>query len=167
MSQLQMPLCNRSGGHSVPIVNGKEQCVGEDYAAEYFVSVCPGLVQISFSGAYEKHATWKLFRQLESNEGKEQVIIKDRVFGEGIYSLEENLITQKEPVIEGNQIILNGDRGVLTITLSADCGPVSVKKEVFHNHRGKDEDVWVIRFPVTLQNNEGSCTICCQWLSRE
>lgn len=156
-------LCNRSGGHNVPIVNGQEQCVGKEYAAEYFVSEKPGSVQLSFSGAYEKNAPWKLFRQLESAEGEEQVMITDRISGEGIHSFEENLMTQKEPVVKGNRIILNGDRGALTITLSADCGCVRVVKEVFHNHRGKDEDVWVIRFPISLQNNEGGCTIKCTY----
>lgn len=156
-------LCNRSFGHSVPIVNGKEQSVGNEYAAEYFVSETPGCVKLSFSGAYEKNASWKLVRQLESGEGEEQIIITDQISGEGLHSFEENLITQIEPVIEGNQILLKGDKGEVTITLSAECGCVSVFKEVFHNHRGKDEDVWVMRFPVTLQKDMAGCTITCTY----
>lgn len=150
-------LCNRSFGHSVPIINGKEQHVGIEYTSEYFTSSRPGCVELSFSGAYEKDAAWKLSRQIESEEGKEQVVLTDFIWGAEVVSMQENLITQIEPVVEDNHVTIKGMRGTLHIVLSAECGPIRVMKEIFDNHRGKAEDVWLIRFPVNVEDGKGSC----------
>ena len=90
--------------------------------------------------------------------------ISDVISGEEVTSFVEHLITQKEPVVAGNTIVLPGLKGDVEITLSESCGEVEVVKEVFHNHRGKDEDVWVISFPVTVTEKTGNCQICCNYI---
>lgn len=154
-------LCNRSMGHSVPIVNGEEQKAGREYKAEYLVSDQPDCVRLSFAGAYEADADWELVRQLKSEPDGRAFAVTDAV--RGVRSLQENLVTQIEPVVEENRIRLNGERGSVTITLSGSSGPVSVIREVFHNHRGKDEDVWLLRFPVLTEDGNGNCTMQCRY----
>ena len=157
-------LCNRSFGHNLPVVNGMEQREGAEFAGEYFRSPVDGKVELSFAGAYGKNLPWKLERTVESYGQEETLTISDVISGEKVTSFVEHLITQKEPVVAGNTIVLPGLRGDVEVTLSESCGEVEVVKEVFHNHRGKDEDVWVISFPVTVTENTGNCQICCNYI---
>lgn len=157
-------LCNRSYGHNVPMVNGNEQHEGAQYASEYFRSPVEGKVELSFAGAYGEDIHWNLERTVESYNQEETLTITDVISGEGVSTFEEHIITQKEPVVNGNVIVLPGLKGDVEITLSQDCGEVNVVKEVFHNHRGKDEDVWVLTFPVTIKDDKGTCEICCNYI---
>ena len=156
-------LCNRSMGHSVPIVNGMEQSVGDGYAAESFLVQRDGCVELSYSGAYQEQAAWKLIRQVECLQGEVQVVITDKVEGKDIISFEQNLVTQIEPIIKGSCIILKGVKGTLTIKLSESCGKVHFVKEVFHNHRGRDEDVWMLRFQTEVKNGVSECVMKCEY----
>ena len=157
-------LCNRSFGHNLPVVNGMEQHEGAEFASEYFRSPVAGKVELSFAGAYGESLPWKLERTVESYGQEETLMISDVISGEEVTSFVEHLITQKEPVVAGNTIVLPGLKGDVEITLSESCGKVEVVKEVFHNHRGKDEDVWVISFPVTVTEKTGNCQICCNYI---
>ena len=159
-------LCNRSYGHNVPMVNGQEQREGVQYTCEYFRSPVAGKVELSFAGAYGENIPWRLERTVESYDQEETLTVTDVISGEGVSTLEEHIITQKEPVVSGNVIVLPGLKGDVEITLSEACGEVNVVKEVFHNHRGKDEDVWVITFPVCLKDNVGACQICCNYIEK-
>lgn len=156
-------LCNRSMGHSVPVVNGREQQPGSEFAAEYFVSENPGQVKLSFAGAYEQDPDWVLIRQLTCDPNGTLVTVTDGVSGAGVESMTETLVTQKEPVVSEKCIVLNGIKGSVTITLSEHCGPITVIPEVFHNHRGSDEEVWLIQFPVELKKQQGQCIIQCKY----
>ena len=71
---------------------------------------------------------------------------------------EENFVTQTEPVITGCRICIPGKKGTLTLTAEG-AQDVVVHKDVFVNHRGKDEDVWLIRFRVTRQGTMAVCRI--------
>lgn len=157
-------LCNRSLGHNVPIVNGCEQQTGREYACEYFRSPEKGKVELSYAGAYEENAAWKLTRVVESYEGEEVLLVSDNISGEDIYYLKERLVTQKEPVLMENKIVLQGEKGSVEIQLSVDCKTVEIKKEIFRNHRGKDEDVWLMTFPMAVENGTGACQIRCKYI---
>ena len=156
-------LCNRSEGHNVPLINGKEQMVGKEYATEYFKSENPGCVQLSFSGAYQIGAEWKLIRDVQSGEGSYELMIQDQVTGDGFSKVEEMLITQKEPAVEGNRIILKGEKGCVTVNVCDEDVDIQVVKRVFGNHRGKDEDVWQIRFEVPVKDKKASCRMICSY----
>lgn len=55
-------LCCSSRGHSVPLLDGKEQCEGETYRADAVSCTDAGEISISFAGAYEKESRKKLMR---------------------------------------------------------------------------------------------------------
>lgn len=159
-------LCNRSYGHSVPIINGQEQKVGKEYCSGYFKSDCPGKVELSFAGAYGTDMPWELKRTVESYENDDAFIVTDEICGTGVSSFEEHFITQKEPILREGKVILSGKNGDMEIQLSKNCGVVTVTKEIFRNHRGKDEDVWLIKIPVLLNKSEGNCQICCKYIEK-
>ena len=154
-------LCNRSFGHNVPIINGREQSTGCEFQSEYFRSDCKGRVELSFAGAYELDANWELKRTVESYESDEKIKITDAICSENNISFEERLITQIEPIVEADKIVLQGKRGSLEIKITEEYRTVQIQKDIFRNHRGKEEDVWLITFPVTVENGKGNCQICC------
>ena len=156
-------MCNRSFGHNVPIINGSEQAVGPEFQSEYFRSDGKGKVELSFAGAYEMDANWKLKRVVESYEEDETLLITDTICSVNDISLEERLITQIEPVVLEDKIVLKGQKGSLDIQITEAYKSVRVEKEIFHNHRGKDEDVWLITFPVTVNAGNGECQINCKY----
>ena len=155
-------LCNRSLGHSVPVIGGKEQKPGKEFADTGFISERPGCVQLSYSGAYEKNASWELTRKLESYEGEERLMITDTISGSP-HSFMENLVTQIVPIVEGKQIILNGNRGTVRIILSEECGPVTIIRKNFRNHHGRDEAVWLMQFTVEINEEAGGCRLQCKY----
>ncbi len=155
-------LCNRSEGHSVPIINGQEQRTGAEYGAGSFVCEQPGRVDLEYAGAYEKDAGWKLSRRLECYEGSREMVITDSVSGSGVSRFEENLVTQRKVSVNGSEIVLEGKKGRVILTLSGNEGAVNVIREVFLNHHGVEEDVWLIRFAVDLNAGEKKCVIRCR-----
>lgn len=159
-------LCNRSLGHSVPIVNEREQGQGKDHCCEYFKCLKEGMVELSFSNAYEAGADWKLVRRLESAEDDENLLITDTISGDGVTKFEENLVTQIKPLITGNQVILNGEHGTMLLELPNECSDIRLIEETFHNHRGKEEDVWMIRFSIPLTDSKGCCQMLCRYVAK-
>ena len=91
------------------------------------------------------------------------MLITDTICAENDISLEERLITQIEPVVLDDKIVLKGQKGSLEIQITEACATVQVQKEIFRNHRGKDEDVWLITFPVTVNAGNGKCQISCKY----
>lgn len=158
-------LCNRSMGHSVPIVNGEEQKVGKEFGCEYFRTPEAGRVELSYSAAYEIGASWKLQRCLESYQNEEVLCITDVVEGEQIQTFEENFVTQIQPFIHDNQLILKGKKGQVIVEMSGDFGEIRVIKEVFQNHHGQPEDVWLIRIPIEVKACVGTWSCQCSYIA--
>ena len=90
-------------------------------------------------------------------------MVQDQVTGEGFSKVEEMLITQKEPVVEGNKIILKGEKGCVTVTVCGEDVSIQTIKGIFDNHRGKDEDVWQIRFEVPIKDKKANCKMICSY----
>jgi hypothetical protein len=118
---------------------------------------------MSFGDAYQENAAWKLFRQMSSTPDGRQLEIADVIAGDGAVSMQENLVTQKEPVVEKNRVVLNGEKGRVVITVSGQDGSIDVIKEVFRNHHGEDEAVWLLRFSVAVEKGTGICVMQCRY----
>lgn len=160
-------LCNRSLGHSVPLINGKEQGPGKEFQADAFVSREPGNVMISFGGAYGNPAPFVLEREISSSEHGGKVYIRDRArdMNPGD-SMEEQLITWFPPVIDGSRIQLVGTKGTMVILILEGLekeAAVTAVETVFRNHRGRDERVWRLSWPVCRQGGECSCVMECSY----
>lgn len=139
-------LCNRSMGHSVPILNGKEQCTGAQYKADCFEADRNGTVRISFAGAYEAGLCSSLLREARFDRKTGGLVLKDTIrIGEGC--AKENLVTQIKPEINGSSILLKGHSGEVSIELE-NASEIEVKPDVFINHGGKPEDVYFIRWTI-------------------
>ncbi len=90
-------LCNSSLGHSVPIINGKQQGTGENFAGKIFVE--NSVVTVNMKGAYDEKTLEKLERRVEF--GEKSVRITDSCEfengGECVYRLVSFIKPEKNP----------------------------------------------------------------------
>ena len=100
---------------------------------------------------------------MQNDTNSYEIVICDSLTGDGPECMEENLVTQKEPVVEDNKIILKGDKGSVTVAVSEVDVQIRVIREIFRNHLGKNEDVWLIRFVVPLKDKKACCRILCSY----
>lgn len=150
-------LCNRSRGHNVPILNGKEQKAGKEYCASCFSGDGMGRVSMEFGGAYG--SSRRLERILTFRKGARDFWLEDRTADMGQQDrLEENFVTQTEPVLTDGRVCIAGKKGTLTLAAEG-AGNIAVHRETFVNHRGKGEDAWLIRFQVRKQGGMAVCRV--------
>lgn len=158
-------LCNRSLGHSVPIIGGQEQKPGAAYGCgEFRLEEAPGLyrVRMEISGAYEKGLLTRLDRQFSFSLADGTLQAEDMfLLPEGnandVPTIEENLITQVPPKVLDNGIVLDGGgvRAVLTIDGIRPAEDVTILEFSHSNHAGKAEKVYAIRWKVKMQGQTG------------
>lgn len=163
-------LCNRSLGHSVPLINDCEQCAGSAYRADSFSwDDEKGQLAISFAGAYPEGCIDKLIRVIarESANAKMALSVTDSFLAsEQTTKITENLITPFQPEIvqgtDGIQVFIKGEKGSCTITASAlwHC-PEQIRilpKEHFM-HDGTKTTVYLIQWELPAEPRQK--TECC------
>jgi len=147
-------LCNHSLGHNVPIVDGLGQKEGKEYCCSGFQ--CDGEWNFRFRAetAYDNPELEKWIRSLHYDSDTECLTVED-VFGVSGCVVEENLVTQYEPMVEGNQILLRTDNADCRIVVEQSDVIINIKKEVHSNHEGKVEDVFRMIWKVTDSEDVG------------
>lgn len=158
-------LCNRSMGHNLPLIGGREQRPGKEYRADRFeVDTNHGQICISFAGAYDNGLLQSLDRMLwwDSRSGK--LTVEDRFETEE--EVTENLVTQIEPEpTEDGSLLLRGKKKSVFLRVTEGAGKFTIVRECFHNHFGTAENVWricwklpkssrrlVCRFEITVED---------------
>ena len=157
-------LCNRSMGHSVPIINGRKQMEGAGYRAESFAAGCKdgkGEAVISMAGAYPAGVIDGLTRKNVFEKGNGRLLITDTFSPSGeTKEIVENLVTQTEPeIVDDETVILTGKNSRIYIKKAADSGSFTSVKETFSNHKGQAEDVWLLQWKLPVKGNSVVCTI--------
>lgn len=157
-------LCNRSLGHSVPLVNGKEQLEGEEYCAGSFTAGCEGecgSAVISMEKAYPEGAIDGITRAAVFEKKSGRLLITDtfKMSGE-TREITENLVTQIEPqILDESTAILAGKCSTIYIRKKAGTGKWTSVKEIFSNHKGENEDVWLLQWKLPIEGDMVDCTI--------
>lgn len=142
-------LCNRSLGHNVPIVNGKEQMEGRQYGADSFsAEESSGCVEMSFGAAYGDESMDEVLRRVTWTEEGTMTVQDTFVKARETDWVKENLVTQLEPVVDGTDIRFFVEGAVVCVSVLSGCGEIEVLKECFMNHFGVPEDVWLIQWLV-------------------
>lgn len=117
-------LCNRSLGHSVPLINDCEQCAGSTCRADDFSwDNEKKQLTISFAGAYPAGTLDKLTRVITGESANAEMVlsITDTFLASGqTAKITENLITPFRPEIVQNtdeiQVLIKGEKGTCMIT---------------------------------------------------
>lgn len=145
-------LCNRSLGHNVPLVEGKEQLCGKEHHAERFVwDEKAKKLEISYADAYAPDCLEYLERSIRQEES--EIVVTDRFrFTEKGKSITENLITVYEPEIKGDCVLIKGKENDCMIWVQTCQKPVFriIPKE--HSmHDGRKKTVYLIQWDVTAE----------------
>ena len=130
-------LQNSSLGHSVPIIDGKEQSGGEQSRANV-VHVSDNKFVLELQEAYETDIS-KIVRSYEMRESG--ITLTDEYETVDGHEITERFISIVEPQIDGRNVRI-GDVVLYTGVLP------EIKKEVLRNHQCIDEDVWLIDYKV-------------------
>ena len=138
-------LCNRSAGHSVPIVDGYEQCEGEEYAAK--TEYDGEKLTIDITEAYPKNRVSGIVREFSFTENS--VILKDAfTFAEGC-EVKERLVALAKPEVTDGCIQLEEVR----VLFDPLAWAVNVSEEIHVKHALERETVYLIDF--TARQLEG------------
>lgn len=153
-------LCNRSLGHNVPMVGGREQCVGVQYGASVFREFGENGVELAYAGAYPEGCVSELTRQIQLDLHSGRMQLRDKAEGfRGSEEFVENLVTQIEPRIEEDGICLTGRGGTICIRIRNQNVSFKVKEERFQNHKGVGERVWLLQCRIPVRNGEVTADI--------
>lgn len=169
-------LCNRSMGHSVPLVNGEEQCAGAGYSADRFVWDRETLtLTISFAGAYPGGCIGELVRHIRlcvpphadmaEAQSRMQVELYD-VFAanDNTRSITENIVTEYEPVVRDGLVWIRGQHGQCSIQAWDGMGDaVRIIPCAHSDHAGNRRTVYRIAWEVPVE--EDAVTGCKMWIT--
>ena len=148
-------LCNNSFGHSVPVIDGKGQCAGREYACREFQAQAGlGQVSMELAGAYEPGLLESLHRSLRFSLKDGSLEVRDQfTFPKGRSpEAVENLVTQIRPVISGGKVLLKGGRvtGILEVEGLDVQADVDVKEYPHINHSGEQEKVYAVQWKIPV-----------------
>lgn len=144
-------LCNRSGGHSVPVVDGQEQKSGPEYRG--LMSWQDGVLSIEMAGAYDVPELSSLRRQFKF--GEDRISLRDNFSFQGTaLPVIERFITQTCPEEEGRKLRI----GKALLDCGENWAPAVTAAE-WANHIGAVETVYLIDFIPKKPNDEFCMTI--------
>lgn len=176
-------LCNRSMGHSVPIINGAEQCAGDEYCADRFAwDEERHTLTISFAGAYPKGCVRELVRRIRmcdvssadrqdinieetESQCKMQIELQDLFIGsENTKSITENIVTEYEPVIQDGAVWIKGQQGQCRIWVE-NCSDSAMKiiPCVHSDHAGNRQTIYRIVWELKVE--KCGDTVCKMWIT--
>lgn len=137
-------LVNRSLGHSVPFINGKEQAAGADYFGKLLHADKDSAV-IEIGSAYPDETLKSLKRSFRFSEN--DVFMRDEFeFSKVPSAIQERFVTLFEPTLDisGGKIIIDA----YAIDFSPQIYEVSISEEVYSDHRGNPTKVYLIDMTV-------------------
>ena len=122
-------LCNRSMGHSVPIIDGSEQKTGSDYAAKDF-EACGGKVRMDIAGAYGIGKLRSLVREISC--GGDEIVLTDT------FEIEENTQIRE-------RFIVSDEDAVKRLHVKHRCTR-EINTYVHHTHDGEAVEITAVDF---------------------
>lgn len=131
-------LNNSSGGHSVPLINGKYQEHGKKYCGK--VIKCSGRIfEAEISGAYPECGMTSLQRRFECSDNG--VVIRDRyLFAEPPKSVTERFVTFVRPVIDNGAVMI-GSRKLIYDSGVLEC---KISEESYKDHSCNEKKAYFI-----------------------
>lgn len=135
----------RSRGHSVPVIEGKEQPAGGTYGASLEVS---GLnragekeIRLDLSGAYDCPNLQSFQRLLKLSESGELTLADAFAFEESPAAIEEVFVTFEPVKIEGGRVRI-GEPGEAAELVASEKGIFSLEEFLPEEHEGADERIF-------------------------
>ena len=141
-------------GHSIPLIDGRGQLPGAEYAAkvERFAETGQGaILTLDLTSAYDVPGLLAVGRRFTWQRHGSLVVV-DRVETDRPMPFEEIYISRIRPTVEADRVAWEGEKARCTLTWS---GPVAVVPELetveTTGHRGELESVFRIRLRCSLE----------------
>ncbi len=147
-------LCNNSFGHNVPLIDGKGQKEGKEFACDEFCFDGKGKFEMSIGKAYGSNKLKSLERKLSYDGEKETLLIEDIFESDGCL-IEENLVTQQDVTVSENGVLIRSDEHTCRITIENLANEIELKRERHLNHEGQQENVIRIVWKVADAKEKG------------
>lgn len=140
--------CNRSMGHSVPIINGCEQKAGSEYASCGFFAD-GGMAGADISGAYGIAYLRECVRAVRCDGDKAE--IEDKFILDEETEITERFITRRAAVAESNGVkIMSDGKQIASLITGSKCS-IEIKTYGHHEHDGSMSDITAIDFKFTAK----------------
>lgn len=173
-------LCNRSLGHSVPLIAGKEQYAGQEAACRFFQAKEDGSVKMELADAYPGNTVKSFVRSFHFDLETGALELSDEIFmkethgvGEreeetggkgtkGETEIVENLVTQIKPTVQEDGVLLEAGGLCCVLRIDAPVKPdIRIQEQSHVNHKGGTEAVYLIqwRVPVTQGQAASRCSV--------
>lgn len=137
-----------SKGHSVPIINGEYQMLGEQYKANV-TEVSDNVFSLDLEGAYREGLVSKFNRTFTVSEGG--VVIKDVFeYSELTRDITERFITRDEPKLSDGEISL----GTASIIYDKNLYDVNISLDFYNAHSFPHDKVTVYLIDFTAKNGD-------------
>lgn len=167
-------LCNRSLGHSVPLINDCEQCQGREYCADDFSwNDDKKMLRISFANAYPQGLISGLVRTIhfdsddtEAAQNMKMVITDSFIPSGQTKKITENLITPFRPALEKNNkndtyvIKIQGEQSICQINIE-NAVDLRVLSKEHSMHDGTRTMVYLIQWEVPVVENGTKMEVRC------
>lgn len=158
-------LCNSSFGHSVPVIGGMGQCAGKEHGCREFLADQSGRVEMELCEAYPRGILSSFRRCFHFDLKTGELRVEDifRFGGQGGTVAEESLVTQIQPVITPEGILLGRGKTRCVIIPEGVCPErIHVEEHIHTSHRREKEKVYLIRWTVLSegQTARGGFRIC-------
>lgn len=159
-------LCNRSMGHSVPMINGLEQETGRDHMATDFVwNNEKKELTISIGAAYPKGCVKDIIRKIHIEGSEELTLQVIDVFypAQDTQDIVENLVTTYEPIVDKDSVLIEGKKGKCHIAIKGmtSDGEIQVLPQKHSNHEGSKEIVYLIQWKIPVKKDvHTECSMC-------
>jgi hypothetical protein len=124
-----------SESHNVPVINGKYQKEGKQYASKDVVITEDGFT-MDIAGAYDAPELQSLVRDLKFDHKTGEICIKDKYsFAETPSSVIEHLLSTVEPIVKDGEIIIENEGESAKILFDKEQCTINVysKEDVIHN----------------------------------
>lgn len=153
-------LCNRSLGHSVPMIAQKEQKYGKEYCADSFVwNEKEKKLAVSFAGAYEKGLITSVKREIQQKN--HTIMVTDSFLDtNSLPVITENLVTLYKPVIKEGYVLIEGSNASCQISVNSDINAdfrILTKEHSLHD--GRKVPVYLIQWDLPVSH---ACEAFCR-----
>lgn len=159
-------IATRSKGHSVPIINDREQGAGREYKADYFSVDKRNEITLSFAKAYGEESLSSLVRLVQFDKGVLEIedcaIWKHQAQAT---NFEENFISYIEPKIEEHGIVLEGIYGMCKMEISNMLN-FTVEQVEYYDHSGDLTCLWTTKCKIESEGKQTSCNMKIEYYER-
>ncbi len=152
-------LCNRSLGHNVPLIDGKEQCSGKEYRCTLFQADGNGMTQVQMDQAYELEDEETMIRTLWFDLKSGKLTVEDEFQLKEDRTITENLISLYKPAVQGQSFVLQGETRKCQI-LCEGSSNLKIIPKIHINHEGKAVQVYLMQWEVERKKVQRFIVTC-------